>query len=188
MGSTDGLCRNRAPRNPPTGPPRRVARRPNRPQRAIRSHPLLEINIGEQLSRPLVRSPHHSPSLDAPLKSNESCATPSGHGFFNGLVVQEGAEGAHFDLNSTGPESRGVAECWSRVMAAEWSLGRSYISFDRPSRTKCHKARTAEEVNILTMSWKTKHPPRTKAANSPAFRPKSYKVPPKGRGSDQLGQ
>src|SRR6202040_2666621 len=30
-------------------------------QRMIQSYPLLKIDIGEQLSRPLVRSPHHSP-------------------------------------------------------------------------------------------------------------------------------
>ncbi len=55
----------------------RIRQHPYGAQRMIQSYPLLKIDIGEQLPRPLVRSPHRSPRRMP--SSRESCPRPKHH-------------------------------------------------------------------------------------------------------------
>ena len=50
----------------------------------IRPNPLLKIDVGEQLSRSLARSP--IVPLDEPHSLSESCRDRRAYGFFNGLL------------------------------------------------------------------------------------------------------
>ena len=59
-GSRAGRCRNTGRRTRPRVPPKRHSSHlPNHQQRMIRSDPILQIHVREQLARPLVRPAHH---------------------------------------------------------------------------------------------------------------------------------
>src|SRR3954471_8702825 len=51
----------------------------------ISAHPLLKINIREQLPRPLIRSPHLSPRTTPPHRENHA-APADATDFFNSLL------------------------------------------------------------------------------------------------------
>src|SRR4051795_9393823 len=53
----------------------------------ISAHPLLKINIREQLPRPLIRSPHLSPRTTPPHRENHA-APADATDFFNSLLAR----------------------------------------------------------------------------------------------------